>query len=121
MRPDNLAVIPSGSPRLEAAPTGARRRWPVHLLHCTCDYARWQLDLTRMANRREVVMAGSRQAVPVIKKQPAPRYDSLGLQAEDVVALTEALKSGLSFATLTRFQETSRLPMRAVLHVLQIP
>lgn len=66
-------------------------------------------------------MAGSRPAAPVIKKQPPRRFDSLGLQADDVVALTEALKSGLAFATLTRFQEKSRLPMKAVLHVLQIP
>jgi putative toxin-antitoxin system antitoxin component (TIGR02293 family) len=66
-------------------------------------------------------MAGNPEAVPMIKKPEARRYNSLALKADNVVALTNVLKSGLAFATLTRFQKKSRLPLTAILRVLQIP
>src|SRR4051812_1184435 len=71
--------------------------------------------------RKDVGMAGSKPMVPASRKHLAQRSDSLGLHADNVVALSNALKSGLPFGTLTRFQENSRLPMRAIMHILQIP
>jgi putative toxin-antitoxin system antitoxin component (TIGR02293 family) len=66
-------------------------------------------------------MAGIRRPNPQSKQPQARRLNSLGLRADNAVALAKVLKRGLSFATLARFHKKSQLPLPDMLRVLHLP
>jgi putative toxin-antitoxin system antitoxin component (TIGR02293 family) len=63
-------------------------------------------------------MVASRASSAVASKQLS---GSLGLPWGDVLVLVNKLKSGLPFATLLEFSETSRLTLAEIAQVLLIP